>query len=756
MPSCNRRRQSAASLKWRVLGLAALLSAVGEAANSRRRRSAGNKQQDAEELSAQECLDTQDAGQLYELGAASLARGGVSGGNGAQECFRRAAQTQPLRHEGWLGLGRLAEAMKKPRDAEELYRKAFSLTDGRDTEPMLRLGSLLMGQQRYAEAEVPLRRAAGIDTRNVGVAYNLGLTLLYQHKYEGARDAFLQAEARDPSYVDTQLNLGAVLFGIGDFDAAVNHLRKAIKLQPDSEHGWRNLGAALAKQEEWGEASAALERYLAIIAPAEDADIAVRVVFCRQQAADWSRWDADNAAMTSAVQRALREGLPMPTSPFNALSMPAISARLSLDIARAKAAEVAAAAGPPLKLPQRRKRGEKSHGPRLRIGYVSPDFREHPVGSIMQHLVAQHDRTAVEVFCYAINPDSGSAVRAATAAAAEHFVDVNALSAAEAAERIAADGVQVLVNLGGYTQYMRNEIFALRPAPVQALFLGYAASMGADFMQYVIADAAAVPPSLEGLYTEKIAHLSGALLPLSHRHRLAMPSRTAGPDAKPGAVAEQRRAVGLPPGRFVFCCFNTLYKVDPATFQSWANILARSPGSVLWLPGSPRGAFELMRREAAAAGLSPQRLVEAPWFPEEEHLRVKSLCDLFLDTPAYNAHQTAGDALWAGIPMLTLPGEKMVARVGLSMQLALGLPRSSPTIARSYAEYEDTAVRLARSPGELRPLRAQLESLRAGSVLFNLTRSVRMVEQLAALMWQHHQAGRPPEHIRLPDDSASR
>jgi len=483
-----------------------------------------------------------DPRQLYELGAASLSRGGSAGGRAAQKCFHRATEIAPMRHEGWLGKGKLAEALKKHGDAEQLYGKAIRLSEGRDAEPFLKLGSLMMTLQRLPEAEAHLRRAVAIDHADPAPAYNLGLVMMYQRNYEDGLEAFLEAERREPQHIDTQVNLGAILFGLGEFGRAVEHLRKAIKLRPNDDHAWRNLGSALAKDEQWLEAGHALEQYLRIISPQEDASIAVRAAYCRQQTADWSRKAADDRLIKAAIVEALAQSKQAPTSPFNALSMSSISGELTQQIAEAKAAEVLLAAreeASARKLPlwQSMATGstKQPEAPyrRLRIGYVSPDFREHPVGSIMLQLLSQHNRSRAEAVCYAINPDNGSKVRQLIQVAAERFVDINGLTDLQAADRIRADGIDVLFNLGGYTQYMRNGIFALQPAPVQVLYIGYASTTGAPYVQYVIGDWASSPPSFGSLYSEKLAMVTGSLLPLSHQLRYPLHFQSAASSVAP-------------------------------------------------------------------------------------------------------------------------------------------------------------------------------------------------------------------------------
>ncbi|MET0552428.1 MAG: hypothetical protein ABW221_05290, partial [Vicinamibacteria bacterium] len=373
---------------------------------------------------------------------------------------------------------------------------------------------------------------------------------------------------------------------------------------------------------------------------------------------------------------------------------------------------------------------------RLRVGYLSCDFRNNAVGHLTRGLFRAHDRTRVETFAYSYGPDDGSIYRRTVEADAEHFVDVSALSHADAARRIHGDGIDVLVDLVGGAGNGRPEILALRPAPVQAHFLGYPASVGATLVDWFVADRVTVPDGAERFFDEAVVRLPGAYQLNDDRQEIA-------------AAAPTRAECGLPEDAFVFACFNANYKIEPEVFGDWMRVLDRVPGSVLWLLETAPASVANLRREAAARGIAPARLVFAAMTDKPRHLARHRLAQLFLDTPLCNAHTTASDALWAGLPVLTCPGEAFASRVAASLLAAAGL---SELVARDRAEYVDTAVRLAGDAPALQALTARLRADPARLPLFDTARTVRALERAYAAMWARHLRGEPPAGFDVAPD----
>jgi predicted O-linked N-acetylglucosamine transferase (SPINDLY family) len=379
--------------------------------------------------------------------------------------------------------------------------------------------------------------------------------------------------------------------------------------------------------------------------------------------------------------------------------------------------------------PDRRHAPIELDGRRLRIGYVSSDLRDHAIGYLMAELFELHDREKVEVFAYYCGiPSAESALTQRIQRAVEHWVDIRGLDDDAAAARIEADGIDILVDVNGLTKDARTGVFARRPAPVQVNWLGFPGSMGSPYHQYVIADDYIVPPSHEIYYSETVLRLD--CYQANDRRRIVA-------DARPS-----RAEAGLPEDAFVFCCFNGAQKITRFTFQRWMAILREVPGSVLWLLSSSGDTDERLRGYAELLGVARERLIFAPKLVNAHHMARYPLADLFLDTSPYGAHTTASDALWMGVPVLTLPGRSFAARVCGSLVTAAGLPE---LVCATPEDYVARAIALANDPALLKSYRDRLESGRDSCVLFDMDRLTSRLEGLYRHMAEAHQAGRTPQ-----------
>jgi predicted O-linked N-acetylglucosamine transferase (SPINDLY family) len=346
------------------------------------------------------------------------------------------------------------------------------------------------------------------------------------------------------------------------------------------------------------------------------------------------------------------------------------------------------------------------------LGYASAAFRNHATGFLLRHMFGHHDRDRFEVIGYHLRPGDGGACRADIEAAMDRFVDVSALSDVEAADRIHGDGIDILIDIDGYTNCNRAGMFALRPARVQAGWLGFPGTTGADYLDYIIADAVVTPPGTDSHYSEAVVRLPNCYQANDHRHM----------KLKTGL---RRADHGLPDDAVVFCCFNVARKIDQATFGRWMAILRRVEGSVLWLLPDSDAVLATLRDEAAGHGIEPARLIAAPRTDPLTHVSRGALADLFLDTFICNAHTTASDALWSGLPVLTCPGETFASRVAASIVSAAGLDE---LVCDSPDAYEDTAVALAHDPDRLAALRQRLMETRETCPLFDTAALVRDLE----------------------------
>lgn len=364
---------------------------------------------------------------------------------------------------------------------------------------------------------------------------------------------------------------------------------------------------------------------------------------------------------------------------------------------------------------------------RLRVGYVSSDLRDHAVGYLMAELFELHDRSKVEVFAYYCGIKAPDGLQVRLKSAIEHWRDIRELNDEEAAAMIAADGIDILVDVNGHTRDSRTAVFAKRPAPIQVNWLGFPGSMGTPYHQYVISDPWITPPEAEMYFTEKVLRLP--CYQPNDRKRVVQPTPT-------------RAEAGLPEDAFVFCCFNGSQKISRHTFNRWLEILKRTPGSVLWLLDSTPGTHARLTGHAEAAGIEPSRLKFAGKLANPWHLARYPLADLFLDTAPYGAHTTASDALWMGVPMVTISGKSFASRVCGSLVRSAGLPE---LVCATEAEYVDLAVALAKDPARVADLKAKLTASRDTCDLFNMDLLTRSLEELYAEMAADYRAGRLPQ-----------
>ena len=365
---------------------------------------------------------------------------------------------------------------------------------------------------------------------------------------------------------------------------------------------------------------------------------------------------------------------------------------------------------------------------RLRIGYISSDFREHAVGFSMTEVVELHDRSQTEIFAYYCGSVRGTdPTQVRTKAAADHWLDISGMDEAQAARKIHADGIHILIDLNGYTKDARTKVFAMRPAPINVNWFGFPGTMGSPYHHYIVADPIIIPPGSEAYYSEKVLHLD--CYQPNDRRRTVSPRKPT------------RAEAGLPENAFVFCCLNGTQKLTTITFNRWMEILRRAPGSVLWLLTGTAETNERLRELARAQGIEPERLVFAEKKANPDHLARYVLADLFLDNMPYGAHTTAADSLWMGVPVLTLPGRSFAARVCASLVTAAGVP---DTICKDGDDYVAKAVALANDPAHLASLKQRLLDGRATSLLFDTPRLVRDLEGLYWRMYEDFETGNLP------------
>ena len=512
--------------------------------------------------------------------------------------------------------------------------------------------------------------------------------MLAEHgKWEQAIACYARALELEPNYPDALNNLGIAPKEVGRVDDAVACYRRAVELETGFSEAYYNLGNVLRSQGKSDEASASYRRAL----DANHRDLAAlgSLVHELQEMCQWQGLDVLARRLIEGVDAGADRRVAEPAGPFAFLSLPiATTAQQQLRCARQWVEAGLGYSGSTarsLPLPAR-----SPNKPKITVGYLSADFQSHATTVLMAELLEKHDHQRFTIVGYSYGADDKSPMRQRVASAFDRFVDVRNLSYVEAAERIAADEVDILIDLKGYTADARTQIAMLRPAPIQVNYLGYPGTMGAPFIDYILVDDFVVPADQQPYFTEKLVHLPGCYQVNDSRREIA-------------SQAPSRAACGLPDTGFVFCSFNNTYKITAEIFAVWMRLLDAVPGSVLWLLEANRFAVANLRSEAKAHRIAPERLVFAPRTAPAEHLARHRLADLFLDTLPYNAHTTASDSLWAGCPLVTIAGETFASRVAGSLLRDVGL---SELITTSLGEYEALALRLARDPSKLAELRA--------------------------------------------------
>jgi len=667
--------------------------------------------------------------------------------------YRRALELKPDYLPALYNLGLVLHETNRLEEAEGLFRRAYAL-DPADADVLAHLGAVLCKRSSFDQAAQVFREALGLAPESPDLWLWLGRACLQiPGRREEAVRCLRQCIALKPDFVEAVEGLGELLLDEGRLDEAIAHyraavlarpeiapfhnalgcaltrksrlpeavecFRKTLGLQPDFADAHHNLGIALGMQGEREQALRCAEEALRL--KPGDAVFTECLLFEKQHICDW----ADFEALSALQRRRALEGAAPPSSPFSLLSIPSTRAEQLLCAKNFAQYHLQAVARDRPEF-----RFERRSRDRLRIGYLSADFHEHATAYLAVELFELHDRSRFEVLAYSYGPDDGSPMRARLTRAFDRFTDIEPLSHAAAAAKMYADGVDILVDLKGYTEHARTGIVALRPAPVQVNYIGYPGTMGAEFIDYLVTDRFVVPPGHAADYSEQLVLLPGSYQ-ANDRKRVI-------------AKTPPRGELGLPETGFVFCCFNQAYKILPDMFASWMRLLEAVPSSILWLFDSNAWASRNLRREASSRGIDPLRLVFAPPLPLDRHLGRMRAADLFLDTLPCNAHTTASDALWAGLPVLTLPGDTFASRVAGSLLTAVGIPE---LIAGSLAEYEALAVGLARDPARLAELRARLARDRDSSPLFDTPAFVRNLESAYEKMWQHFLSGAGPRAI---------
>lgn len=647
-------------------------------------------------------------------------------------------------------LGIIAAQSKRPQEAQELFARAVAV-DPSDVFVHINRGLALQELARSDEALASYERAIKLKPDFAAAHFNRGNALQDLKRLDEALASYEQALKFEPGYAVVCFNRGNVLEELMRWDEALASYESAVKLEPDFADAYNNRGLALKKLARLDEALVSYEQAIRLRPGFADAHVNLgnalqqlkrmeealasyeqamklkpdidflrgNLLHTKMQICDWSNAEDQVMDVADRIQREEKA-----TAPF------AFLARSSSLPLQRKAAEIWVRSKYPLNLAPGSIRKRARHG-KIRIGYFSADFRNHPVSLLTAELFETHDRTRFEVSAFSTGPDTKDEIRSRLIGAFDRFIDVRNHPDRSVAEQARNLEIDIAIDLGGHTQDSRTGIFAMRAAPLQVNFLGYAGTMGAAYMDYLFADHTIIPESHRRHYSEKIAYLP-SYQPNDSRRAIS-------------AKVFHRQEFGLPQTGFVFCCFNNHYKITPGVFDVWMRILKQVAGSVLWLTGGHDIAAGNLRKETSLRGIAAERLIFAKPMPLlEEHLARHRLADLFLDTLPFNAHTTASDALWAGLPLLTCTAEAFASRIAASLLHAVDLPE---LVTSTQAEYEALAIALATDPGRLRQIREKLERNRLTTPLFDAKSFTRHIEDAYVQMYERYQADLTPDHI---------
>jgi protein O-GlcNAc transferase len=633
--------------------------------------------------------------------------------------YDRALALKPDLAEGWLGRGNVLGDLNRHDEAFAAYDRALALSSDL-AEAWLGRGNALGDFKRHDEALAAYERALSKKPDLAKAWLGRGNVFRELARHAEALVAYDRALSLKPDLPEAWHGRGNVFSDLMRHDEALAAYDKALSLRPELAEAWYGRGNVFNDLKRHDEAFAAYDKALSLkpdLVGAEGCRLSSKMQVC-----NWEHFERDCDHLIESVRNNKAN-----TGPFVLLGINS-TADDQYNYARLWASKL----NPPAQ--QSAKRRERYGHNKIHIGYVSADFHEHATAYLMAGVFENHNKSGFDITAISIGPSDDSPMRRRLQGGFEKFVDAGMLSDTEVAEQIRAAEIDILIDLKGFTRGARTSIFACRAAPMQVNYLGYPGTMGASYIDYIIADSIVIPKPHQGHYSEKIAYL-----PNSYQANDA--GRT---------ISDKiftRAECGLPGTGFIFCSFNNNYKLTPKTLDLWIRILKSVEGSVLWLLADSAAAVANIRKEAARRDLDPARLVFAERVPQSDHLARHRLADLFLDTLPYNAHTTASDALWAGLPVLTQMGETFAGRVAASLLSAINMPE---LITETAEEYERLAIDLATHPEKLRAIKSKLAENRLTAPLFDTGLFTKHIEAAYIAMYERYRAGLAPDHILIP------
>jgi protein O-GlcNAc transferase len=631
--------------------------------------------------------------------------------DGALTAYGKALALKTDLVEGWLGCGNALRQCKRYEEALAAYEKALA-REPKITGAWLGRGNVFLQLQKHEEALTAYEKALELKSDLPEAWLGRGIVLKELRRRDEALDAYDKALVFAPDLTEAWLGRGEVLSILKQHELALTAFDRALALKPDSVQAWYGRSTAAQNLYQYDQAFLGYHKALTLdpdLNYAEGFRLAMKLHLC-----DWTELETEAAQLLARV----REGKAA-SVPFALLPLPSTAAD-QLQCAQSYVKNFPAHR--PIWV------GERYSHDRIRVAYLSADFRNHATAQLTVGLFEHHDKSRFEVTGISIGTTDGSPVRRRLESAFEHFVDVKDKNEAEIANLIRNREIDIAVDLMGYAHNWTG-ILARRAAPIQINFLGYPGTMGADWIDYIIADASIIPEHHFPYYAEHVVWLPDTYQANDNKNPVS--------ERKP-----TRAECGLPETAFVFCCFNNAYKILPEIFDIWMRLLGARDNSALWLIETNQTAAANLRREAERRGISGHRLIFAPKIPVADHLARSSLADLFIDTLPCNAHTTGRDALWAGVPLVTCLGSTFASRVAASLLKSIGLDE---LITYSLEEYEALALKLMREPSLLASVKTKLLRNRNTYPLFDTVRFTRHIEAAYFTMWERYQKGQAPK-----------
>jgi protein O-GlcNAc transferase len=648
----------------------------------------------------------------------------------AISCYQKALELKPDFAEAYNNMGNVLKDQGKIDEAISCYQKALELGPD-DAEVYYNMGIVFQVQSKIDEAISCYQKALELRPDFAEAYNNMGNVLKDHGKIDEAISCYQKALELRPGDVEAYNHMGNVFQDQSKFDQAISCYKKALQLKPDYAEASYNMGVVFQRQHKLNESISCYRK--AIQLKPDYAKAYANLVRQIEMTCAWQKLQGLTEKIDDMTKKALDNRTKPAEHPFINVTRYADLSR-NFAIAKSWSSDIT-----------RRVSSLKIHfsfddkrscKTRIAVGYLSNDFQNHATAHLMLSLFGLHNRDEFDIFCYSYGQDDESYYRKRIRRDCDKFVDLRDLRDADAARCIYEDQVDILIDLKAYAGDNRLAICALRPAPIQVSYLGFPGTTGAEFFDYIITDKIVTPKDHACYFSENFVYLPHCYQVNDYGQSIS------NKDWK-------KVRFGLPEAGFVFCSFNQAYKIDRVIFEAWMQILRQVPESILWLQPGNETAERNLRREAEERGVGPERLIFGEWLPKDEHLARIGLADLALDTRICNGHTTTSDALWAGVPVITLQGGHFASRVSSSILTAVGLPE---LITHTLEEYESLAVRLSRNRDELHSIRQRLAKNRLTEPLFDTPRFAKNLEKAYKKMWEIFLAGEKPRKIEVVEN----